>query len=159
MSMAPSRFETLEGQGMPGVRQLSVFLDNRVGQLLRLSQLIDAEKIRILGLSVIPAAEFGVVRIICDNPDEARRVIQIGGFACGTTEVVAVKMPPGQPGLLSVWQCLLSSEINISYCYPLLPTSLGPAIVVAVDNVEIATDTLLRNKFEVLSESDFHGDL
>lgn len=159
MSMAPSRFETLEGQGMPGVRQLSVFLDNRMGQLLRLSQLIDAENIRILGLSVIPAAEYGVVRIICDNVDEARRILQTGGFASGVTEVVVVKMPPGQRGLLSVWQCLLSSEINISYCYPLLPTSLGPVIALAVDNVEIATDTLMRNKFEVLSETDLHSDL
>ncbi|HOW73068.1 MAG TPA: acetolactate synthase [Phycisphaerae bacterium] len=159
MSMAPSRFETLEGQGMPGVRQLSVFLDNRVGQLLRLSQLLDAERIRILGLSVIPAAEYGVVRIICDNPDEARRVLQAGGFACGGTEVVVVKIPPGQRGLLSVWQCLLSSETNIAYCYPLLPTSLGSALVLAVDNVEIATDALLRNKFEVLSEADLHSDL
>jgi hypothetical protein len=46
MTMARQPFETLEGHGTPTVRQLSVFLENRVGQLLRLTKLIEDKNIR-----------------------------------------------------------------------------------------------------------------
>lgn len=154
MAMAREPFETMEGHSMPGVRQLSVFLDNRVGQLLRLTQLIDVKDIRILGLSVVDSVDCSVVRLLCDDSDEATDILHEAGFAFSVAEVLVVQLPPGKRGLLSVWQRLLSSEINIAYCYPLLPATFGSAIAICVDNVEIASDTLARNRFTVLTEAD-----
>ena len=157
MGMAREPYETLEGQGLPAVRQLSVFLDNRLGQLLRLTQIIEQKDVKILGLSVSDSADYAVVRLIFDSPDEARAVLREAGFAVSVSEVIVVRLPPGKRGLLTVWQCLLSSEINIGYCYPLLPDALGAAIVLSADNLEIATDTLIRYKLDVLGESDLRS--
>ncbi len=154
MSLASRPLETMEGQSLPGVRQLSVFLDNKVGQLTRLTQIIDTKDIKILGLSIADAVDYAVVRLLCDSPDEAVSILRQAGYAFSVSEVIVVSLPPGKRGLLAVWQCLLSAEINVGCCYPLLPPKLGPVLAISVDNVEIAIDALVRNKFEVLGEAD-----
>jgi len=158
MGMAREPYETLEGQGLPTVRQLSVFLDNRLGQLLRLTQVIEQKDIKILALSVIDSVDYAVIRLIFDSPDAARAVLRQAGFAVSVSEVIVVRLPPGKRGLLTVWQCLLSSEVNIGYCYPLLPETLSPAIALSVDNLDIATDTLIRYKLDVLGEGDLASE-
>ncbi len=154
MSLAGRPMDTLEGQSLPGVRQLSVFLDNQVGQLLRLTQLIDTQDIKILGLSVSDNVDYAVVRLLCDAPDEAMTILRQSGYAFSVSEVILVSLPLGKRGLLAIWQCLLSAEINIGGCYPLLTPKLGPMLAISVDNIEIATDTLIRNNFKVLGEAD-----
>ncbi|UCD29682.1 MAG: acetolactate synthase [Planctomycetota bacterium] len=154
MTLSREPYETLEGEGFPTVRQLSVFLENRMGQLLRLAQLFENREIRILGLSVIDSIDCAVVRLLCDSPDEAMVILREAGFAVSVAEVLVVRLPHGKKGLLSVCSALLSSEINIAYTYTLMPTKMGSAIVLSVDNTEIAVDTLQQKDFEVLDEGD-----
>jgi hypothetical protein len=158
MAMERSSFETLEGHGSPTVRQLSVFLENRVGQLLRLTQVIERRKIKILALSVSDSVDFAVVRLLFDNPDEAAQVLRAEDFAISLADVLVVKLPRGDRGLLTIFSALLSAEVNISYAYPLLPAWFGPAIALSVDNIEISAETLRRKKFVVLTEPDLHRE-
>jgi hypothetical protein len=144
----------MEGARLPSVRQLSVFLDNRVGQLLRLAQLFQNKDIRILGLCVDDSVDYAVVRLLFNYPDQAVSILRSSGFVVSSAEIIVVSLPPGKHGLLSVWKCLLSCELNIGYCYPLLSCRAGPAIALSVDNLRIATDTLIRHGFEVLGEED-----
>lgn len=146
--------ETQEGQSLPGVRQLSIFLDNHVGQLLRLTQFIDSKDIKILGLSIVDAIDYAVVRLLCDSPDEAMTILREAGYAFTVSEVIVVALPPGKRGLLGIWQALLSAEVNVGCCYPLLPPKLGPVLAISVDNIEMASDALLRSKFDILGEAD-----
>ncbi len=147
-------YDTLEGQSFPVVRQLSVFLDNRVGQLMRLTQLLDKEDVRILALSVVDSVDCAIVRLMFDAPDRAMRVLKEAGFAVSVAELLVVRLPPGKRGMMVICSALLSSEINVAYAYPLLPGKFGPAIAFSVDNLEIAVDTLQGKKFEVLGEAD-----
>jgi len=156
--MEQQPFQTMEGQGFPTVRQLSVFLDNRVGQLLRVTQVLDATDVRILAFSIIDSVDCAVVRIVIDKPDEGIKALKEAGFAVSVAELLIVKMPHGKHGLRTIWTVLLSSEINISYAYPLLPGRVGLALAVAVDNIEFAVDTLQQRKLEVLSERDLQDE-
>lgn len=146
--------ETLEGQGHATVRQISVFVDNRPGQLLRLTQLISQQDIRILALSVVDAADCAIVRLLVDQPDAALESLSQAGWAASVVELVVVALPHGKRGLLTVWSALLAGEINIAYAYPLFPAHIGPAIALHVDNVEIAISILREKAFHVLSEAD-----
>lgn len=157
MAIAREAFETLEGQGFPVVRQLSVFVDNRVGQLLRLTQLFDNKDVKILALSVVDSVDCAVVRLLFDRPDEAISVLRAAGFPVSVAEVLVVRVPHGKRGLLAVWSALLSSEINIAYAYPLMAGSIGSAVALRVDNTDIAVDTLNAKRFEVLSEGDLQS--
>lgn len=154
MAMERQSFETMEGHSSPTVRQVSVFLDNRVGQLFRLTQVLDQGNIRILGLSVMNTVDCAIVRMIFDAPDRALPLLKKAKFPVSVTEIIVVKVPKGKRGMMAIWSVLLSSEVNVSYAYPLLPAQVGPALVLSVDSIEIAIDTLQREKLEVLGEAD-----
>jgi hypothetical protein len=157
MTMQSHPFETLEGQGFPTVRQLSVFVDNRVGQLLKLTQILDHKDVRLIALSVMDSVDCAIVRLLVDRPDEALELLAGAGFATSVTEVVVVRLPPGRRGLLTVLSSLLSSEINVAYVYPLLSADSGSGVALLPDNLEIAVDTLQQHHFEVLGEADLGG--
>jgi hypothetical protein len=159
MAMLRKPYETLEGQGAPAIRQISVFAENKVGQLLRITQLFEAKDIRILALSVVDSVDCAIVRMIFDSADEALRILHDAGFAVSVAEVVVVRLPKGKRGLLTVWSALLGAEVNIAYAYPLLPTQMGSAIALHVDSIEIAIDTLRAHHFEVLDESDLQSEI
>ena len=69
MDIAP--LETAEAHDYPTIRQQSVFIENRVGQLLRLTKLFDQTDIRILAVSVVYSVDCAIVRMILDDPDNA----------------------------------------------------------------------------------------
>lgn len=154
MTMQHEAFETMESRGHPGVRQLSVFVENRCGQLLKLTQVMEQRDIRILSLSVLDSVECAVVRMLTDDPDEAIAALRREGFALSTTEVVVVKIPQGRNGLLRVWTALLRGEVNVAYAYPLLSRKHGPTMAINVDSIDVATETLMGQRFEVLGEGD-----
>lgn len=139
---------------MPLVRQVSVFLENRPGQLLKLTQLFDEQDIKMLGLSQIDAGDCAIVRLVFDKVDPALTLLKTAGFAANVSEILVVRLPPGKRGMISIWQVLLMAEVNVSYAYPLLSLDTGASLAVCVDSIEIAVDTLQRHKLEVLGEAD-----
>ena len=142
MALAHKPYETMEGQGAPAVRQISIFVENRLGQLLNITQLFEDQDIRMLSLSIIDLVDCAVVRVLFDAADDARRILREAGYNVTVAEVVVERLPKGKRGLLTVWSALLGAEVSIAYAYPLLPTERGSAIALYVDNVELAIDTL-----------------
>ena len=147
--------ETAEGHDQPTVRQQSVFIENRVGQLLRLTKMFDQTDIRILAVSVVYSVDCAIVRLIVDDPDHAARVLSDHDFKISETELIVVSLPHGKRALLHTWAALLSGEVNIHYTYPLMIQPHGsPAIAVLPDNIEQAIQVLRDRKFEVLTQQD-----
>lgn len=156
--MAVEPYETLEGQAFPCVRQLSVFLENRVGQLLRLTQILQSTGVRILALSALNAGDCAILRLLVDDPDEAREILAQNGFPTSETEVIVVVLPEGRTALLTVFAALLQAEVNINYAYPLLPHLHGrAALAVQLDNMQMGIKVLQSKDFEVLDERDLHA--
>ncbi len=147
--------ETMQGHDSPTVRQRSVFVENRVGQLLRLTKLFDASDTRILAISVLHGVDCAICRMILDDADRGHQALSEAGFAVSASELVVVSLPPGKRALLETWAALLGAEINIHYTYPLLIHPMGSAaIALATDNIENAVKTLREHDFLVLCESD-----
>ncbi len=147
--------QTLEGQSYPTIRQQSVFIENRVGQLLRLTRLFDQSDIRILAVSVVYSVDCAIVRMVLDDPDQGYEVLTKNDFPVSETELIAVSLPHGKRALLHTWAALLDAEINIHYTYPLLIRPKGcAAIAVLPDNIEQAIRVLRERKFEVLDQQD-----
>lgn len=147
--------QTAEGHDQPTVRQQSVFIENRVGQLLRLTKMFDQTDIRILAVSVVYSVDCAIVRMIVDDPDHAQRVLADHDFKVSETELIVVSLPHGKRALLHTWAALLSGEVNIHYTYPLMIQPNGsPAIAVLPDNIEQAIRVLHDRKFEVLTQQD-----
>ena len=102
------------------MRQQSVFIENRVGQLLRLTRLFDQTDIRILAVSVVYSVDCAICRMIVDDPHTASEVLRNSRFQVSEAELIVVSLPHGKRALLHTWAALLGGEINIHYTYPLL---------------------------------------
>jgi hypothetical protein len=153
--MALEPFQTAESYEFPLVRQLSIFLDNRVGQLVRLTRLLDDTEIHILALSVVNAQDCAIIRMIVDDPDEAHTLLSNSQFPVSESEVLVVGVPEGKRALLYIWMAMTSAEINVMYTYPLLVRPHDrPALVVAADNLETAAEILRNKNFDVLNQAD-----
>ncbi len=147
-------FETTEGFSTPSVRQLSVFLDDRVGALMNLFGAFEGTTIRVVAMSVVHAIDCAIVRIICDDTDGAVEALRRRRFAVSQAELVVVEIPTGH-GLRSICSALLAGEVNIDYAYPLLTRPTGrPALAIHTDELETAVKLLRGRKFVVLSEND-----
>ncbi|HEY3242340.1 MAG TPA: acetolactate synthase [Phycisphaerae bacterium] len=157
MSLEP--LETIEAQGFPTVRQLSVFMESRVGQLLHLTRLFDKTEIHIVALSIVNAVDCAIIRMIVDKPDEAYKVLVGHEFPVSEAELLVVSLPPGKRALLHTWAALMSGEVNINYTYPLLIQPKGSgAIALHADNLEMAAKVLRSNKLELLDHQDLMSD-
>jgi len=154
--MAGTPFETMHEQDEPSVvRQVSVFLENRVGQLLRLIQVFEGSSIRILAIQVEHAVDCAIVRLMLDETDNGLMLLRRAGFPTAVTELVVVELPPGA-GLLTICSALLSAELSVDYAYPLLAQPTGrPALALHCDNQAMAAQVLRDRRFTILDENDF----
>ena len=153
-------FETAQARAAPRVRQFSVFLEDRVGQLVRLTRIFDTTDVHILGLTMVYSVDCAIIRMIVDDPDQGYELISGSRFPMCESELLAVSLPPGKKGLLLIWTALLSAEVNIRYAYPLFCRPKGRScLVLQTDDLEAAQQALERKDFDVLDESDLKGSM
>jgi len=152
-------FQTIRGRNYPTIRQFTVFLENRVGQLLEVVRRFEGTGIRIVALSISDAAECAFVRFLVSQPERGREILERAGLAIIESDLIGVELPShGQP-LLQICTALLQAEINIIQAYPLIVRPRGvPAVAVMVDNTEAALETLAQKGFRMISEHDLKDD-
>jgi hypothetical protein len=153
-NMAGQPQNTAETFQSPAVRQISVFLEDRVGALLRLFMAFDGSAVRVVGMTIINEVDCAVVRLICDDGDTARKLLKNKGFAISESELLVVEIPQGQ-GLMSICSAMIAAEVNINYVYPLMTRPTGrAALAIHTDNLEGAVQVLRARKFVLMSEED-----
>ena len=148
-------YRTDRARDWPSIRQFSVFLENRVGQLLDVVRRFENTKVRIVALSIIDSADCAIVRLVLSHPEQGREILERAGLAIAESDLVVVELPVTPQPLVEICKALLQAEINIHYAYPMMVHPHGrAAIALHVDNHENAVETLRRIDFQVLTESD-----
>jgi len=148
--------ETIEDQGGSIIVQLSFFLPNRLGALLRATRELDAKGIRIYALSILDAADHAVVRMVVDRPTDAKSALITEGYAVFDTDLLGVALPEGKGlGIGKVLSALLMAEVNIHYIYPLAVHADGhPVIVLHVDDMRAASRVLRQKGLDLIGQDD-----
>ena len=148
-------FFPARGRDYPTIRQFTVFLENRVGQLLEVIRRFEGSQVRIVAFSINDATECAFVRLLLSHPEQGREILERAGLAMIETDLIGVELPSGSQPLLQVCTALLQAEINIVQAYPLIVRPHGrPAVALMVDNIDLAQETLLEKRFCMLSEQD-----
>jgi len=152
-------FSTMRGRDYPTIRQFTVFLENRVGQLLDVVRRFQGSRVRIVAVSINDATECAIVRLLVSHPEQGREILERAGLAMIESDLIGVELPDdGQP-LLQICTALLQAEINIVQAYPLLIRPHGKAAVaLMVDNIDQALETLSRKGFTMITEHDLNDD-
>jgi hypothetical protein len=134
------------------VKQISVFLENKKGRLAEVTKTLSHEKINIRALSLADTADFGVLRIIVDNPERSLTVLKSHGFVAQVTEVIAVEVEDRPGGLSQILEVLDQDNVNVEYMYAYVEKSRENAIVICrIDDRERALQILEKNGIATLS--------
>ena len=99
------------------IRQISIFIENKPGQLSAICRALADADINIATLSLADTSDFGIVRMIVDDHERARRVLADKGFPVSVREVVAVCVPDRPGGMAEVMAALDAAGVNIEYSY------------------------------------------
>jgi hypothetical protein len=131
------------------IKQISVFLENRPGTLAEVLEALSASDINIRAMAVADTADFGILRLIVNEPDKVEKVLRTASFAVKTTPVLAMKVPDHPGGLLDEIKRLTAAGINIEYVYAFATTAPEAArVVLKVDDLEKANGVLKGREAE-----------
>jgi hypothetical protein len=129
------------------IKQISAFVGNDPGRLVDLLTPLAQHQISIRALSVADSADFGIVRMVVSDTDEAVSALHEAGFTLRVNEVLAYEMPDVPGGLLrTVAEPLAKAGINLEYFYAFIQSDTGKAVfVLKVDDPE-KTEQVLKKK-------------
>ena len=137
------------------IKQLSIFVENREGTLVNVTDAIAKANVDIRAMSVADTNEFGIFRLIVTDYNKAKSALEEANCFVSITEVVGVAVED-QPGALAkVIKTLAENNINIEYMYAFITVSKQYAFVVlrVADN-EAAEKILIENGVKLISEED-----
>jgi hypothetical protein len=156
---AGTGYSTMRGRSYPSIRQFTVFLENRVGQLLEVVRRFEDTQVRIVALSIADSGECAFVRFLLSHPEEGQEILERAGLAIIESDLIGVELPEGPQPLLQICTALLQAEVNIIQAYPLFVRPRGrPAVALMVDNIAMGLETLASKQFTMISEADLAED-
>lgn len=136
------------------VKQFSVFAENRVGRLFDLIGLFKNHNVHVMAITVLDTTDSAIVRLIVDDPDQARELMVNNDFPYTECNVLAVEIND-EADLKEVLAALLEAEINVHYVYCFIKRPGGKsALVINAEDADVAAQTLGNRGFRVLTQSD-----
>ena len=148
--------ETARRTNQPKIMQLSVFLENRVGLLLKLTKQLEAKSVHICGVSIIDTADVAIIRLVVDNVAGAKKALEDQRLSVYETELVAVECPITEGiGVASILGTLLRAELNVHYMYPLITrVNDHPVLAFHVEDHTTAIKILQAHDLELVDQDD-----
>lgn len=132
------------------VRQLSVFIANEAGRVSEVTGLLGDAGINIRGFSVSDTADYGILRLVVDRPDEAHAALKGAGFTVREDEVICIDLPDEPGGLARVLKIVSEAGVNIEYVYSLVSTF----VVINVGDADRALHLLGDRPVRLVSQED-----
>jgi hypothetical protein len=146
--------KTISGRGGDAVLQFSVFTPNRVGRLHDVVKLLASRDVHVMALTLVDTTDSAIVRLVVDEPDRARELLQEHGFAFTESSIVAVELRAATD-LPRLMAALFGAELNIHYLYSFIPNPGGKSILgLSMEDNDLAEQVLKRHQFVALKQSD-----
>jgi len=138
-------------------KQISVFLENKSGRLAHVTRVLGDAGINIRALSIADTSDFGILRLIVNDPVKAYKILREAGFTVSETEVIAVRMPDAPGGLASVLDQMSNENLNIEYLYAFLGMSGSDALVIfKVEDIKRAKIAFNNKGIKYLEEQELY---
>jgi hypothetical protein len=144
----------MTGRRAEAVVQFSVFTPNRLGRLHELVRLLGSHNVHVLALTVLDTTESAIIRVVLDDPDRGRALMQENAFPFSESAIIAVEIDSPED-LNRLLAALVEAEMNVNYLYSFIPHPREKTILaLSVEDPEMAEETLKRHQFTVLKQSD-----
>ncbi len=136
-------------------KQISVFLENKPGQLIEFTRLLQEHKINMHAMCLADTKDFGILRVIVDDSYKAACVLKEAGFVFSITPVLTVEIPDEPGALVRAFEPLAAENINLEYTYAFTSRKEGSAyMILRVTDNEKAAEILGRSGIRLICQHD-----
>ena len=136
------------------IKQISVFVENKSGRLSDILNVIGKNGIDISALSIADTTDFGIVRMIVNDPDKVAEILKSNNLVVKVTDVIALAVADKPGGLAGE---LKNAGISIEYMYAFIGKSdKGALVIVRVENPEKALEVLKDENVTVVSPEEVY---
>lgn len=135
-------------------KQLSVFIENRKGRLGEVLSVLRKNQVNILSLSLADTTEYGLLRLIVNDPEKGKEKLSEEGFSTMLTKVLVIKIEHKVGSLQILLDTLSKNDINIEYMYGLSTEGVNAFVVLKASNAELAEKILIENGIKTLTTED-----
>lgn len=132
-------------------KQLTVFIENRTGRLCEVLSVLGNNDVNILSLSLADTTEFGLLRLIVDNPEKGKEKLNESGFSSLLSDVSIIKIPHKVGSLQELLSAIDESGVNIEYMYGLSVDGDDAYVVLKTNNVEKVDAILTDHNIETVA--------
>ena len=135
-------------------KQLSVFIENRQGRLGEVLNVLKDNNVNILSLSLADTTEYGLLRLIVNNPELGKEKLSEEGFSTILTDVLVLKITHQSGSLQKLLKVLSDENVNIEYMYGLSIDGQEASVVLKTSDVLKAEEVLGNKGVKTLSAED-----
>jgi len=140
------------------VEQISIFLENKSGRLAEVAEALAGAGINIRALSLADTSDFGILRLIVNDTEKAKKVLKDNGFTVGKTEVIAVEVADRPGGIAEILNVMRDGGINVEYMYAFVQKSGQHAVIIfRFDELEKAIEALQKAGIRILGGEEVYS--
>ncbi len=137
------------------IKQLSIFLENKSGRLTEVTEVLSSANINMSAFSVADTADYGILRLIVNKPEEAEKVLKEKGFSVNITKVIGLIVPNEPGGLYRALKILSLEEVDVEYMYA-FAISNRATVIIKTEDVEQTISILEKHKLELVKANDIY---
>ena len=135
------------------VQQISIFVENKAGTLLKVLELLKESNIQIVASTIADTVEYGIYRIICSEPGRAYTTLQSAGISVALSDVFALTLNNVPGRAADAVKFLSQAGIGITYMYSFLFDGKG-ILIFKTDNTERTREVIEANKLAYITDED-----
>lgn len=140
------------------IKQLSIFLQNRMGSLSKPLEVLSENDINIRAMCMADTSEFGILRLVVDNPEKGKEVLEKNSFLVKLTEIIGVEMNDTPGGLTAVLKIIKDNEIDLEYLYAFTHEKAGKAILLLhADELDKLIEAMNANNITIVSAEEAYN--
>lgn len=137
------------------LKQLSVFVENKKGRMAHIAKIMGDAGVDIRALSIADTSDFGILRVIVDQPDTAVKVLKEAGLAVTLTDVIAVGMEDKPGSFAHVIRVVADAGIEVEYMYAFVGRTTDMAyMIMRVDHPQAAIEALSQAGIKFMEGQD-----
>ena len=137
------------------IRQISVFVENQPGSMMNVTSVLTETGVNIRAISTFDTPEFGIMRLVVDDPVSAKNSLTAKGFVTRVSDVIGVELKDEQGNLNQMLKILADGKINIDYIYSfVIREGKAPVMVFHTDDFEQAERVLEAADVKIMEEEE-----
>jgi hypothetical protein len=133
------------------IKQISIFMENTTGRLADVTDLLAKAGINLRAISIADTTDFGILRMVADQPDAALQLLKAAGFTARETDVIGVEVQDHPGELARIMALFRDAGVSIEYLYASLEHKAEKAvIVIKLDDIKAGLAMLEQHGFATI---------